>query len=278
MRIIKHTMCTMIAAVCMCLPVSAFAADVNSHEVKNGDIVTYEIHAISCPTLIQAVDCCVYYDEQSLEYIDGTLTMPALDSPVYNTDISGEIRLNAITLDGFDFSEDSVIASAQFRVKDDSAEKISLYYNMRNFYDENDTEWHDKYTYDMTSAESEAAAHIVTNSGGENKTNASESDARSEDGQIPEAVSSAAESEITESNTDTNSETVGGDVHIDEQSDIPSEMAITFETLDTAKPNGETRKKHIIVMAMSAAIMALAAVVIVTLIKGADDGSRHTKK
>ncbi|MBQ1546508.1 MAG: hypothetical protein IIZ59_03125, partial [Clostridia bacterium] len=123
------------AAVGICLPITAFASDVNSHEVKNGDIVTYEIHAISCPTLIQAIDCSVYYDVGSLEYIDGTLTMPALESPVYNTDISGEIRLNAITVEGFDFSEDSVIAIAQFRVKDDSAEKISLYYNMKNFYD-----------------------------------------------------------------------------------------------------------------------------------------------
>lgn len=266
------------AAVGICLPITAFASDVNSHEVKNGDIVTYEIHAISCPTLIQAIDCSVYYDVGSLEYIDGTLAMPALESPVYNTDISGEIRLNAITVEGFDFSEDSVIAIAQFRVKDDSAEKISLYYNMKNFYDENDTEWKNEYTYDMTSAESEAEARIVMDAGDagiDNNIIITESDIISSDIKNEN-------SEDTELSTDTNypisSATDREMIYIDEQSDIPSEMAITFETLDTAQPFAETRRKHIIVMAMSAAIMVLIAVVIVTLTKSSDDDSKHTKK
>ena len=253
------------------------AASVNSHEVKNGDIIDYEIHAIACPTNVQAVDISVYYDSTSLEYIDGSLKTPAILNSVSNTDLLGEIRLNAITLDGFDFTDDSVLASAKFRVTDDFSSDIPLYYVVKNFLDENKTELNDTYTYDLTiisdtlTVESEAAN--VSNTAAPEVSISSD---------VSQPTQQTAESEIITDVGLNNSSSLPNDAP-DEKinsipqdgSEIPDDKAITFDTLDIAQPTFIEKNTHILVMASVAGIIILIAVVIVLLIKNSDNNGGH---
>ena len=252
--------------------IACSAAEVNSHEVHSGDIVDYELHAIACPTKIRALDISVFYDASALEFVEGSLETPSLQNPVYNTDIPGEIKLNAVTLEGWDYNEDGVIVSAEFRVISEDIGDISLYSSVKNFVDENKTELKDSYVYDVTrtqennvpvqagssavasaaSPQSSAAASSQNESSGEAKSAPAENSAVSSavpDGNDSENVSAAASS----------------------QSDIPEDKAIIFDTLDTAR-GGSGSNNNTLIMIICAAIIVLIAVVFVIIFK--DSGGK----
>lgn len=251
------------------LPCSA--AEVNSHEVHSGDIVDYELHAIACPTKIRALDLSVFYDDTALEYVEGSLETPTLQNPVYNTDIPGEIKLNAVTLDGWDYNEDGVIVSAKFRVISEDVGDISLYSSVKNFLDESKTELKDSYVYDVTrtgedntpiqaesSPEASAASSKSSTAASQNESSVEAKSAPAQNSAVSPAGSGEAEN---------NSQNVSSAVSL--PSDIPEDKAIIFDTLDTARDNSGSNNNTLI-MIICAAIIVLIAVVFVIIFKDSD--------
>ena len=253
------------------------AAEVNSHEVHSGDIVEYELHAIACPTKISALDLSVFYDPSSLEFVDGSLETPSLQNAVYNTDLPGEIKLNAVTLEGWDYNEDGVIVTAKFRVISEEAGDISLYSSMKNFIDENKTELKDSYVYDVTRVEEDSLPDNAGSNGeiaadASQKSAASSSASRSVSSNgsniSPESSSAAVSSVSDEKKSE--SIAVSGSL----PSDIPEDKAIIFDTLDTAHGD-HSDNNNTLIMIICAAIIVLIAVVFVIIFKDSDGKGRR---
>lgn len=261
-----------IFAVLLSFPVSAM--NVNTHEAKTGDIVTYDIHAIACPTKVQAVDISIFYDSTALEYVDGSLTTPEISGVVSNTDLPGEIRMNAVSLDGFAFKDDGILASVKFTVINDSVSDAALYYDVRNFIDEKKTELKDTYVYDITQVSSDAPsapnAQSVSSavSSAESSTETVSSDTSSVDTEENEV--------IIDLSSSSQAETVSRSVSSD---DIPSDKAIRFDTLDTAKPDKTVSNRRFILLLLSGVgIVILIAVFFVILVKDRGGKGSHFSK
>ena len=243
--------------------ISCSAAQVNSHEVKKDDTVTYSVHAIACPTKIRAIDVSVYYDSTSLEYVEGSLSTPDVKGAVTNTELDGEIRFNAITLDGFSFSEDSILATMTFTVKDDSATDITLYSSIKNFLDEGKNDLKDTFVYDLTEINSSAASEVESAPTGTDNTSSVPNDTG--EGEVIIDLSS---SKATEEDVSSN------------ENDIPSDMAISFETKDVPTPTNErpdNTKLYLLAGVFCALIIIPIIVIIVALTKNRSKGSHFAK-
>lgn len=262
-------MLLMLTAAVVFSALPAAAVTVNTHEVKLNDTVTYDIHAIACPTKVKAVDISIFYDESSLEYIDGSLKTPGLTNAVTNTSVPGEILFNAVTLEGFDFTEDGVLCSAEFKVIDDSASEISLYYDVKNFIDEKKTELKDTYIYDITqitTTEAPTASAVIESKAEESSNSASDT------------TSSAAESEESEIIFDLAApdEEAAAPTSSVSSDDIPSDKAIRFDTIDTpSRSTFSNNGRTVLLILLGVAIVFLIVQFFIILIRDRGGKGSH---
>lgn len=105
--------------------VTAFAADkvkINSKEFSTGDTVTY-IADLKCDNSFAGLNVTLSYDNSSLELDEESLNVPNLGTTIANPDTEGIIRFAAVDAgSGFDFSEDKVLVSASFKIKDNASD------------------------------------------------------------------------------------------------------------------------------------------------------------
>ncbi len=246
---------------------------VNSHETALGDTVTYEVHAISCTSKVQAIDISIYYDSTSLRLVEGSFETPAVSGAITNTDLLGEIRLNAISVEGFDFSSDSIIAKVKFEVVDDLSSDISLYYNVKNFLDENKTELKDTYTFDMTNVSSENGSAIVSKPSSNSESKGSK----------PESAVASSEADLSSENEveiDLSASSSANTSSVTQGDDIPSDKAIRIDTPDTtpAVRHTGTTKLYWLIMLCGVGIVVLIGVVFTIIIKdNGGKGSHYSK-
>jgi hypothetical protein len=113
--------------------IGTFSADevlnVNSEVTANvGDKVTYSLYLSEIPEKVEDAQLIIYYDadyltvdKDSINYVDG-------GSPVYNADVSGEIRFNCANgFEGWDFVEKSLLFEVAFTVKSAGDTDLSYY-------------------------------------------------------------------------------------------------------------------------------------------------------
>ena len=261
------------------------AASVNSHDVSVGDIITYSVHSVACTKVIQAVDVSIYYDGDSLELIEDSFETPAIKDSIYNTELPDEIRFNAITLQGFDFSEECVLATMQFRVKSDPGSDISLYYLARNYIDETMTDYKDTYTFDMTqvNASGSTSSEVTSETASSNTESVSSQTESKADISSKEtksaaaaAASAASSNAVVDSKpeSDTASAEVSSITEADEDA-IPSDMAILTQTADTAAPDTPKKSLYSLILLCGIGIVILIAVVFIILKK---DKGEHSAK
>ena len=101
--------------------------------VTVGDVITYT-YTLTTPTAVENAQATTYYDAEKLELIvpeskAANKMFPVLrdiTSVVYNTDIPGEVKFNAMegVDEGFDFTEGGVLVTLDFKVLDASASTI----------------------------------------------------------------------------------------------------------------------------------------------------------
>lgn len=173
------------------------------------DTVIYEIRVNPCPNVIQALDVVIHYDSASLEYIPYSLELPNISGFMTNTNIDGEVRFNAMDFEGFDFSEDKLLASVKFKVKDVSSVNLSLTNEIKAFIDNTTTDYGNTYIYDVTSVEGGTNSQLVTS------TNHEDSDVVSQ----------------VSSDTDINLESVSSDEYI--SSEIVNESIVSHHTVSS---------------------------------------------
>lgn len=135
------------------LPCSA--VEVNGKEVFIGDTVKYEIHASGCPKNVAGLNIHIYYDSTALEYVPDSLVISNIRGYVSNDGMDGEIRFNAVDLQGFELQGDKVIAEMQFRVVSGYNPYPNLSYEVLNFIDIDDEEFYDSYTFALTTINGE---------------------------------------------------------------------------------------------------------------------------
>ena len=106
----------------MCLGItSANATDIkiNGETFSNGDTLTY-IADFQCDEAFAGINITVKYPVEVLELDKESVNVPNLGSmAIANTDTLGEIRFTATDIgSGFDFTEEKLLVSATFKVKD----------------------------------------------------------------------------------------------------------------------------------------------------------------
>ncbi len=106
----------------MCLGItSANATDIkiNGETFSNGDTVTY-VADFQCDKAFAGINITVKYPVEVLELDKESVNVPNLGSmAIANTDTLGEIRFTATDIgSGFDFTEEKLLVSATFKVKD----------------------------------------------------------------------------------------------------------------------------------------------------------------
>lgn len=149
---LKNVLIVLLTAAVLLISFStAIAAEINSIPANIGDTVEYELHVLPCPNNIQALDVVIYYDSNSLEYIPYSLELSNISGFMTNTDISGELRFNAMDFDGFVFDVDKILAKVQFTVKDLYSENPNLSFEIKAFLDSTTTDLGNTYIYDVTS-------------------------------------------------------------------------------------------------------------------------------
>jgi len=126
------------------------ALEVNSHEARIGDIVTFDIHAAGCTHPICGIDISVTYDSDALEYSQNSIEFPYITGYFFNDKLHNEIRFNSLSVDGFSFYEDHIIASVSFRVVSDYAPYLYIKYNVNDFTDADLNDYGEDYIYVVT--------------------------------------------------------------------------------------------------------------------------------
>ncbi|MEE0930281.1 MAG: hypothetical protein UIM53_04725 [Acutalibacteraceae bacterium] len=112
-------------AIIMCFGItSAVAAEIeiNGETFNNGDTVTY-VADFQCNEAFAGINITVKYPDTILELDKESVNVPNLGNmAIANTDTPGEIRFTATDIgSGFDFTEEKLLVSATFKVKDGTA-------------------------------------------------------------------------------------------------------------------------------------------------------------
>lgn len=266
------------------IPIPAAAetgAMINDQIVSNGDTVDYSVHAIDCPLTVSAVDISVYYDSDSLEYVKDSLSTPGLENAVTNSDLPGEIRLNALSLKGFNFSEDTVLAEMKFKVIDDSNASINLNYSVKSFLDNEKNDLKDSYTYDMIAADNSSSSYIENIDDAVNSSAAaSESGSKAAASVNPKDSDSKTDSKVngsqsaaseTVSYSDTASLLEKNSRSSDAKNDIPSDKAILLDTVDTPVNVSSNNKTYYLILLCGVGIVILIGIIFRILVKDSNE-------
>lgn len=287
-----------------------FAAEINSNPVNVGDTVTYELRVNPCPNKIQALDVVIYYDSNSLEYVPYSLELSNISGFMTNVNIIGEIRFNAMDFEGFDFTEDKVLSTVQFTVKDTAAQNLNLNYEIKTFIDSTTTDLRDMYVYDVTSVNGgvdrtpqhneSSVSSIDSNIFNSTVSTQSELNDNTDTDTHTDAVSSTAseeytntdtaESTDTDTNTDTEIETdtntnldnnsVAIDMFDEFLTEIVSEVSLQEETptvpeLDE-KNNSNNTKLYIMAAAVAVVVVLIIGIIFSIIAKRSNKGSHFS--
>lgn len=272
------TILSIIFTIAVSMFIPAFAAEVNSVPANIGDTVTYELHVNSCPDKIQALDIAVYYDSNSLELIPYSLELPNISGYMTNTDITGEIRYNAIDFDGFTFDEDKILSKVKFKVIDTSAENLNLSYEIKTFLDSNAVDLKDTYIYDFTSINGRTEESLQSENDSEIST---DSETISSDSTTVSDIYS--DTDIVESDV----KTPNDNPYENSGSDRFENSAISTDS-DKSSVNDSSSKSpeqnnsgdinlYLIVSAVSAAVILLIGITFMIVLKRSNNGSHFNK-
>ena len=94
---------------------------VNGVEVSKGDIVTFEYYISGVKDPIEAAGAYLIFDSSFLEYVDGSLGFDVLNNAMSNVGENSIYYCAINVTDGFDFSEEGLVAAASFRVLDSAS-------------------------------------------------------------------------------------------------------------------------------------------------------------
>ena len=269
-----------------------FAAEINSNPVNVGDTVTYELRVNPCPNKIQALDVVIYYDSNSLEYVPYSLELSNISGFMTNVNIIGEIRFNAMDFEGFDFTEDKVLSTVQFTVKDTAAQNLNLNYEIKTFIDSTTTDLRDMYVYDVTSIDSNIFNSTVSTQSelNDNTDTDTHTDAVSSTASEEYTNTDTAESTDTDTNTDTEIETdtntnldnnsVAIDMFDEFLTEIVSEVSLQEETptvpeLDE-KNNSNNTKLYIMAAAVAVVVVLIIGIIFSIIAKRSNKGSHYS--
>lgn len=98
------------------------------YEVEVGETFTYEV-LLSAEELFENIQVKIRYNPAKLKLVDktSTETCPNLTNGlVYYPELPGEVRFNAVFLDGIDFKEEKVLVTLDFEVVNNTYSEIKL--------------------------------------------------------------------------------------------------------------------------------------------------------
>lgn len=112
-------------SIIMCFSITSAGATevkINGESFSSGDTVTYTAE-FECKEPIAGINVTIKYPGAVLELDKESVNVPNLGNmPIANTDTTGEIRFTATDIgSGFDFTEQKLLVSATFKVKDEAS-------------------------------------------------------------------------------------------------------------------------------------------------------------
>lgn len=116
---------------------------VNDLEFSVGDIITYTLNIDKAAEKFSGIDISVYYDPECLSLETDKVSLPVFKNALFNTELDGEIRFNAIdVVDGFDFINGGTVISAAFKICENAKDTTNITFSIRELYgmDVDDTE------------------------------------------------------------------------------------------------------------------------------------------
>lgn len=102
--------------------------DGNIYDVNADSTVTYEV-TLKAEELFEDIQAIITYDADKLELLTtrSIEACPGLANGLtYNAKDAGEIKFNAVNLDGYNFAEENILVTLDFRVKDNSLSEINM--------------------------------------------------------------------------------------------------------------------------------------------------------
>lgn len=134
---------------------------VNDVEFSSGDTITYTLEISQANDKFSGIDISIYYDPDCLELNTEKVSVPVFKNALFNSDLKGEIRFNAIDIvDGFDFTNGGVVISAPFKIKDGEKQSSDITFSIRELYDMDSNNMTD-YKTDVTIEKGEAPAEEI---------------------------------------------------------------------------------------------------------------------
>ena len=121
------------------LAISATAEEnvcvVNDAQFKVGDTLTYTLKISEAGEKFSGIDISVYYDPECLEPDRERISVPVFKNAIFNSELNGEIRFNAIDVSsGFDLTKGGTVISAPFKVKEGAKDSTDITFSVREVY------------------------------------------------------------------------------------------------------------------------------------------------
>lgn len=263
--------------------INSYAVEVNNEPVVVGDIVTYEVHAVSCPKNILGLDVSIFYDDAALQYIDNSLELPELPTAIVNSELNGEIRFNAVDMSGFEFQADKIVATLEFVVISDYNPYPKLNYEVNDFIDVDKANHGGAYAYDLTYINDKKPVDITSTESSENSSDISVSSSVSSASSSVASKTSSRKSE-TSSKDNSASEAVSKISDSDNSSSAVSSSGTSSEyieekaTQDLPKQESGNREeskfpKTGIYLFIIAPVIVVVLVIVFIILKNKSDGS-----
>lgn len=141
LRVLKITSSVLTAMLVVLFSVSTAFAEtemtVNGKEVKEGSEISYTFFISDALNPVSGLEMSIYYDEKYLEYVKDSFKTPQIQNPVTNDSLPGEIIFNYSIVQGApDFSKQTAIATAKFKVKSVEEVNTDISFYIRELYDD----------------------------------------------------------------------------------------------------------------------------------------------
>lgn len=112
--------------------------NINGQDFKVGDIVNVKVYMELPSIAFVGIDAGMKYDSSSLSYVDKSFKTPNLPGTTKNTNLDGQIKYNAINLNGYDeFMSENILCTASFKVESTNASSIEILATTEKILDDN---------------------------------------------------------------------------------------------------------------------------------------------
>lgn len=109
---------------------------VNDTPLSVGDVFIYTLDISDVKDKFSGIDISIYYDPEALSLNSDKISLPVFKNAVFNSELDGEIRFNAIdVMDGYDFTKGNTVISADFTVLDTAKASTNITFSIRELYD-----------------------------------------------------------------------------------------------------------------------------------------------